>query len=204
MSQLLMEINTHIESSIEVKRAILKDTELLSRLENLSLLVLKCLLSGGKIIFSSNGGSFADAQHLSAEFVSRFQFDRVPLASIALELMALLLTLLQTIMGLTRYFHASLRRLLSRVIFIFQLRQVVTVKNIIESLKVSKALGLFTICFTGKSGGLAKNLCECICVPSSVTVRIQESHILRGHILCCFVGNMFLKASQGAQKKGIE
>lgn len=203
MSHLLMEINAHIESSIEVKRAILKDTELLSRIEKLSITVLNCLLSGGKIIFSGNGGSFADAQHLSAEFVSRFQFNRAPLASIALATNGSAISAIANDYGFNQIFSRELEAVAKPCDIYIPFTTSGNSENIIESLKVSRALGLFTICFTGESGGLAKSFCECICVPSSVTARIQESHILLGHILCGLVENMFLKASQGAEKKGI-
>ena len=72
------------DQSIQVKKAILKDDEVISIIEDVSLKILESLKKGGKVIFAGNGGSFADSQHLSAEFVSRFLFDRDPLASIAL------------------------------------------------------------------------------------------------------------------------
>jgi D-sedoheptulose 7-phosphate isomerase len=204
MNQLFMEINAHIESSIKVKRAILQDVDLLSRLEKLSLEVLNCLTSGGKIIFSGNGGSFADAQHLSAEFVSRFQFNRAPLASIALATNGSAISAIANDYGFNQIFSRELEAVAKPGDLYVPITTSGNSENIIESLKVSRKLGLLTVCFTGQSGGLAKNYCECICVPSTETARIQEAHILLGHILCGLVENMFLKATQSADKKGIE
>lgn len=202
MSELLMEINDHIESSIAVKQAMLQDAKLLLKLEKLSLAALDCLISGGKIIFSGNGGSFADAQHLSAEFVSRFQFNRAPLASIALATNGSAISAIANDYGFNQIFSRELEAVAKPGDIYIPITTSGNSENIIESLKVSRRLGLLTVCFTGQSGGLAKNFCECICVPSKVTARIQESHILLGHIICGLVENMVLKTSQGALKKG--
>jgi D-sedoheptulose 7-phosphate isomerase len=198
------EVILQIESSIEVKQAMLQDTNLISSLERLALMGLSCLKSGGKIIFAGNGGSFADAQHLSAEFISRFQFNRAPLASLALATNSSTISAIANDYGFDQIFSRELEAVAQTRDLYIPISTSGNSKNIIESIKVAKKLELSIFCLTGRSGGLTKNYCECIFVPSDVTARIQECHILLGHILCGLIEDMYFKNSQDApQQKGV-
>jgi D-sedoheptulose 7-phosphate isomerase len=201
IKSVIAEINYQIESSIEVKQLLLRDLRLISRLEKLALTTLNCLKSGGKIIFSGNGGSFADAQHLSAEFVSRFQFNRAPLASLTLATNASAISAIANDYGFNQVFVRELEAVAKSGDVYVPITTSGNSENIIESIKVANRLGLSTVCFTGKSGGLANGLCDCICVPSEVTARIQECHILLGHVLCGLVEDLFFKDAEGLNQE---
>jgi D-sedoheptulose 7-phosphate isomerase len=196
------EVIFQIESSIEVKQAMLHDAGLISSLERLAFIGLDCLKSGGKIIFSGNGGSFADAQHLSAEFISRFQFNRPPLASLALATNSSAISAIANDYGYDQIFSRELEAVAKPGDLYIPITTSGNSENIIESIKVAKKLDLSIFCFTGRLGGLAKNYCECICIPSDVAARIQECHILLGHILCGLIEEMFYKNFQDATQEG--
>lgn len=191
---LVAAIARQIEDSIAVKEAVLRNPGMLGQLERLALACIASLRAGGKIVFAGNGGSFADAQHLSAEFTSRFQFDRAPLASLALATNSSAISAIGNDYGFNQIFARELEAVAKPGDVYIPITTSGNSPNIIESIKVAKRLGLPTVCFTGQSGGQAKDLCECICVPSQTTARIQECHIMLGHILCGLLENMIFGA----------
>ena len=195
---LVPEIARQIEDSIAVKQAVLKDHAALAQVECVALACLDSLRGGGKIVFAGNGGSFADAQHLSAEFTSRFQFDRAPLASLALATNNSALSAIGNDYGFDQVFARELEAVAKPGDVYIPITTSGNSPNIVESIRVARRLGLPTFCLTGQSGGQANDLCECIRVPSQVTARIQECHILLGHILCGLLENMIFKAPGGA------
>jgi phosphoheptose isomerase len=115
------EICDELLASIDVKKLILEDRALLNQIEGLALECLEALHAGAKIIFAGNGGSFADAQHLSAEFVSRFKFDRSPLASLTLGTNSSAIMQLLTTMAMIKYSQGSWRQLLDWGIYLLAL-----------------------------------------------------------------------------------
>jgi D-sedoheptulose 7-phosphate isomerase len=194
MTLLQEEITSEIADSIFVKQSLLNNTLLLTQIEQLANQCFSALKNGGKIIFAGNGGSFADAQHLSAEFTSRFQFDRAPLASIALGTNNSAISAIGNDYGYSQVFARELLAVAKAEDVYIAISTSGNSENILESLKVANHIRAFTICLTGKSGGQAKSLCECIQAPSDNTARIQECHILIGHILCGLIEKMvFLK-----------
>lgn len=193
----IAEIERQIKDSIAVKEAILQSPVLLEQVEHLALACLASLRSGGKIVFAGNGGSFADAQHLSAEFTSRFQFDRAPLASLALATNGSAISAIGNDYGFDNIFARELAAVAKPGDVYVPITTSGNSANIIESIKVAKRIDMPTFCFTGQTGGRARDLCECICVPSQVTARIQECHILLGHILCGIVENTIFQAPAG-------
>lgn len=199
---LLAEISRQIEDSIAVKQAVLRDSSVLAQVERVALACLDSLRSGGKIVFAGNGGSFADAQHLSAEFTSRFQFDRAPLASLALATNSSAISAIGNDYGFDQIFARELEAVAKPDDIYIPITTSGNSPNIIESIRVARRLGLPIFCLTGQSGGQANELCECIRVPSQVTARIQECHILLGHILCGLLENMIFKAPGGTGRKG--
>ena len=180
-------IKTEIEASIKVKHNLLEDEKLLDKVLDVSRACVKTLLAGGKIIFCGNGGSFADAQHLSAEFTSRFLFDRPALASIALGTNNSGLTAMGNDYGYENIFSRELEALGNPEDILIGITTSGNSANIIKGVDAAKKIGITTFILTGQSGGKLKDLADCVHIPSNDTARIQECHILVGHIICGFV-----------------
>jgi D-sedoheptulose 7-phosphate isomerase len=145
------------------------------------------LRSGGKIIFAGNGGSFADAQHLSAEFTSRFMMDRAPLASLALGTNNSALSAIGNDYGYEHVFARELQGIASPLDVFIPITTSGNSLNIVRAVEMAKRLGVTTVAWTGETGGRLKDICDCLRVPHRETARIQECHILVGHILCGLV-----------------
>lgn len=182
-----------INLSIETKKQLLEDNKLISSIEGLSQKCLFSLRNGGKIIFAGNGGSFGDSQHISAEFTSRFLFDREPLASIALGTNNSAITAIGNDYGYDQVFARELKAIGKKEDIFIPITTSGNSENIISSIQVSKSIGIDTTCLTGNDGGEIKNMCNCIIVPAKATERIQECHILIGHIICALVEEEFFK-----------
>ena len=152
---------------------------------------MKALQAEGKIIFAGNGGSFADAQHLSAEFTSRFLFDRAPLPSLALGTNSSAISAIGNDYGYDNVFSRELRGIAQPQDIFIGISTSGNSRNIVRAVETAQELGIPTALLTGHSGGALATLCDCLCVPSSDTARIQECHILLGHILCELVEQKF-------------
>ena len=187
----LVAIRNQIQASIAAKQALLQDDLLLKQISNLAQKCLTALKAGGKIIFAGNGGSFADAQHLSAEFTSRFLFDRAPLASLALATNNSAISAIGNDYGYEQVFARELQAIVKSEDVFIPISTSGNSANILAAVSVARALGVTTIGWTGSDGGALKLNCECICVPSKETARIQECHILVGHILCGLVEEQY-------------
>lgn len=181
-------IVSQIEESISTKQSILKDEKLLASIKDAALLITNAYKAGHKTLLAGNGGSAADAQHIAGEFVSRFYFDRPGLPSIALSTDTSILTAIGNDYGFEKLFERQVQAQgLSGDIFI-GITTSGNSKNIIHGLSACKEKNIKTIVLTGKSGGAITDMCDiCIKVPAEETPRIQESHILIGHIICCIV-----------------
>ena len=178
-------IKNQIVESIKVKEILLNDKSLISIIDQVSKICIKTFRNNNKILLAGNGGSAADSQHISAEFVSRFYFDRPGLPSIALTTDTSALTAIGNDYGFDNLFSRQIEALGNKNDVFIGISTSGNSKNIIKALKTSKKKGLITIGLTGKSGGLMNEICDfCIKVPSNETPRIQESHILIGHIIC--------------------
>jgi len=180
-------IRNEIEKSIKVKESILNDLNLLLKIENLALEVIKSIENKGKIIFCGNGGSFADSQHLAAEFVSRLRIDREPLPAIALGTNSSNLTAIGNDYGFNKVFSRELNSLGRKEDLFIPISTSGKSQNIIEAVKFSKSIGIKVIGLTGSDGGELINHCHVINIPSIITEKIQESHIMIGHIVCYLV-----------------
>lgn len=181
------QIKTQIRASISVKEAVLADEELLNQVERLAQTCLASLKAGGKIIFAGNGGSFADAQHLSAEFTSRFLFDRAPLASLALATNSSAISAIGNDYGYEQIFARELQAIARPGDVFIAISTSGNSANILAAVSAAKELGVTTVAWTGAGGGRLGQMCDCICIPSPETARIQECHILIGHIVCGLV-----------------
>jgi D-sedoheptulose 7-phosphate isomerase len=172
-----------IEESIRVKNAILRDCVPL--IEELAKLIERALQAGNKIIFFGNGGSASDSQHLAAEFVGRYEKERRALPAIAFTTDTSILTAVGNDYGFEQVFERQIDALARPGDVIVGLSTSGNSPNVIRALDKAKKKGLTTVGFTGKDGGRMKSLVDlAIVVPSQKTSRIQESHILIGHIVC--------------------
>ncbi len=183
----LAAIQSQILSAIATKQAVLADTALQQKLAQLADCAVACLKQGGKIIFAGNGGSFADAQHLSAEFMSRFMFDRAPLASVVLGANCSAITAIGNDYGYEYVFSRELEGLANPGDVFIPITTSGSSPNILAAVLRASDLGLTTMALTGADGGKLAGQCDCLCVPSKETARIQECHIMLGHILCGLV-----------------
>ena len=183
-----MKIRNIIKESIGVKELILSDEKLISNIEKAAQIIVDCYRNKGKVLFCGNGGSAADAQHLAAELSGRFYYDRPALEAEALHVNTSYLT------GVGNDY--SFDQIYSRILSASGKTGDVLVgistsgnsKNVLEAQKVAKQKGMKIISLTGESGGEMKNSTDCLInVPSKLTPRIQESHILIGHIICQIV-----------------
>ena len=174
-----------VAESIATKQRILEDSALMSRLEEASKLVAASLRQGGKIHFCGNGGSAADAQHLAAELSGRFYYDRPPLNAEALHCNTSYLTAVGNDYGYEWIFARLLRGTGHAGDVLVGLSTSGNSKNILKAYEVCKEMGIRIISLTGETGGKMKEYSDILLnVPSTDTPRIQESHIMLGHILC--------------------
>lgn len=171
------------EESIEVKRRFLNEN--LSKLLEAVQLITHTLNSGNKLFFFGNGGSAADAQHLAAEFVNRYAMERPPLPAIALTTDTSILTSVSNDLSFDEIFSKQLRALGRKGDVAIGISTSGNSSNVIRAFEVAKEIGMKTMAFTGNDGGKLVKIADLsLIVPSSSTPRIQETHILIGHILC--------------------
>ncbi len=187
-------IQESIEQSIAVKQQILSDSALLSRVEEAAKMIERSLRNGGKIHFCGNGGSAADAQHLAAELSGRFYFDRPPLNAEALHCNTSYLTAVGNDYGYEFIFARLLRGTAKRGDVLVGISTSGNSKNILEAYRVAQELGVEIISLTGASGGKMRDFGGVLLnAPSTDTPRIQESHIMLGHIICELVETAMFK-----------
>lgn len=181
-------IRDQIHSSISVAQKIAVSEELVSVIGMAANSIIDSLRNKGKVIIAGNGGSAADSQHIAAEFVNRFCFDRESLAAIAITTDTSVITSIGNDSGFERIFSRQLGAVGKKGDIFIALSTSGSSVNIIEALKESRKKGIFSIGFTGASGGQMNDLCDIIIrVPSDETPRIQEMHILIAHIICSIV-----------------
>jgi D-sedoheptulose 7-phosphate isomerase len=157
----------------------------LGDIEQLATLCIETLSAGRTIFFCGNGGSAADCQHLAAELVVRFQTERRGLKAIALTTDTSVLTATGNDYSYERIFERQIEALACPGDLLIGLSTSGNSPNVILAIEKAKSLGVRTAAMTGQSGGWLDALCSiCIKVPSSITARIQEAHILIGHAIC--------------------
>jgi D-sedoheptulose 7-phosphate isomerase len=160
-------------------------TELSESIENVANVLIHCLKNNGTIFWCGNGGSASDSQHLAGELVGRFVGDRRPLKSIALTADSAVMTCIVNDYGYEHIFSRQVEALGSKGDVLIGITTSGNSENILHAFKVAKQGGMETIGLLGKEGGKAANAVKrSIIVPSKSTARIQEMHILIGHILC--------------------
>ena len=178
-------IKEQIIASYEAKVALQEDEKLIDTIANLAKRCVDGYRDGAKTILAGNGGSAADAQHIAAELVGRYGFDRDSIPSLALTTDTSNLTAIANDYGYEAVFSRQLQGMgCSGDIFI-AISTSGNSKNLVNAIDVAKQKGIFSVALCGKDGGeMAKIADMAIVVPSDSTPRIQESHILIGHILC--------------------
>lgn len=180
-------IKQQISSSVAAKQALLNEG-MINIIKQSAQLVISAYQAGNKTLLAGNGGSAADAQHIAGEFVSRFYFDRPGLSSIALTTDTSVLTAIGNDYGYERLFSRQVQAIGNQGDVFIGISTSGNSPNILAALLECKSKGIKTIGLTGASGGKMAGLCDiCIQVPSPETPRIQEVHILIGHIICYLV-----------------
>src|SRR6056297_324690 len=175
-------------ASLAVKQRILETPALLEQVTSMGHLLIDRYLAGSKLLVAGNGGSAADAQHIAAEFVSRFNFDRPGLPALALTSDTSILTAVGNDYGYDQLFRRQIEANAVAGDVFLGISTSGNSPNVLEALRACKAKGVTSFGLTGASGGRMRELCDyCLCVPSDETPRIQEAHIVIGHTWCAMV-----------------
>ena len=178
-------IKNQIKKSYETKQAIYNDEALLQKLEEVSKKCVELYKVGKKTILAGNGGSAADAQHIAAEMVGRYGFDRPSLPSLALTTDTSALTAIGNDYGYDQVFSRQLDGMGQDGDLFIGISTSGNSKNLINAFEVAKKKNILSVALVGKDGGEMAKLADiALVVPSDSTPRIQESHILIGHIIC--------------------
>ncbi len=178
-------INSCIKSSVENYTRVLNDKNLQSNIEKIIGLSIKAFKDDKKILFCGNGGSASDAQHISAELSGRFYTNRPPLYAEALHVNSSYMTAVANDFGYDETYARMLEACGRKGDILVGISTSGNSLNVVKALKKANELGLTTIGFTGSGGGEMNSICDImIKVPSDDTPRIQEVHILVGHIIC--------------------
>jgi len=186
-------ISKRFKESGEVKARFLKDN--LSKMLEVIKLVSQSFEGGSKLLLFGNGGSAADAQHIAAEFVNRYIIERPPLPAIALTTDTSILTSVSNDSSFNEIFSKQIKALGKEGDVAVGISTSGNSQNMVKAFEVAKEMGIKTVALTGNDGGtMAKIADVSLVVPSGSTPRIQETHILIGHILCEMVEHqLFLK-----------
>jgi D-sedoheptulose 7-phosphate isomerase len=177
-------IKSRIRESIDIKESILNNNLLIDQIQEIAEAVITAINNDKKVLFAGNGGSFSDSFHLAGEFVSRFMFDRKALPSLALGGNNSILTAVGNDYSYEEIFSRELIALGREGDVFIAISTSGNSPNILKAVETAKELNIETFGLTGAKGGKLNNLCKTIQVPSDSTARIQESHIVIGHIVC--------------------
>ena len=185
-------IKNIISESVAVKNKLLRDETLLEKISSISSGMVRALREGNRIYFCGNGGSAADAQHLAAEFSGRFYVDRDALPAEALHCNTSYMTAVGNDYGYDVVYARLIKGIGNKGDFLVGISTSGNSVNILKAFEVARAKGIVTVGFTGESGGKMKELSDyLINIPSADTPRIQESHIMVGHIICQLVEEQY-------------
>jgi D-sedoheptulose 7-phosphate isomerase len=179
-----LRVSKLIEASIATKQSLLSSPDAVLTIAKVSEILVNALKQGNKALLFGNGGSAADAQHIAAELVGRFAFDRPALPALALSVNSSCVTAIGNDYGFDRVFSRQLEALARPGDIAIGISTSGNSPNIIHAMSAARKMGLLTIALTGSTGGNLRNSVDhCIRVPSNETPRIQECHILIGHII---------------------
>jgi len=189
IQKLIMEkIKNIIQASIDTKQQLLQNEELIKTIEKITDVITNSFKIGRRVYFCGNGGSAADAQHLAAEFSGRFYTDRKALPAEALHCNTSYLTAVANDYGYDVVYSRMIDGIGEEGDVLIGLSTSGNSVNIIKAFQVAKEKKMKTVAFTGITGGQMKSICDYLVnIPSADTPRIQESHIMVGHIICQLV-----------------
>lgn len=188
-------IKSIISESVAVKNKLLQRDDILAAVDEIAAGMVTALKNGNRIYFCGNGGSAADAQHLAAEFSGRFYIDRDALPAEALHCNTSYITAVGNDYGYDLVYARLIKGIGNPGDYLVGLSTSGNSENIIKAFEISRQKKITTVGFTGESGGKMKELCDYLLnVPSSNTPRIQESHIMLGHIICQMVEEQFFNS----------
>ena len=177
-----------IKDSIATKQAIVSGQTLMQTVGKIADAITACYRNGGKVLFCGNGGSAADAQHLAAELSGRFYFDRPPLDAEALHVNSSYVTAVANDYTYDEIYSRYVNGVGKKGDVLIGISTSGNSENILRALKVAKNKEMVTVAMTGESGGKMKDVVDYLLnVPSTDTPRIQEAHIMLGHIFCQIV-----------------
>lgn len=180
-----LKIEQIIKDSIKAKRMLLGDRQLVKMIDKVVQEIAKAFKNDKKVLFCGNGGSAADAQHLAAEFTGKFYIDREPLFAEALHVNTSYLTAVANDYSYDEVYSRLIKAKGQKGDVLIGLSTSGNSKNVIKAITEAKNRDMITIGFTGGTGGKMKGLCKYdLIVPADKTPRIQELHILIGHIIC--------------------
>ena len=178
-------IRSRFNESKEINRLILENDDTINKIQKFAESIIESYQNGGKLFIAGNGGSAADSQHITAELVSRFYKERKALPAESLNVNTSNLTAIANDYDFSAVFSRQLEANAKEGDVFLGISTSGISKNILNALKISKKLNIYTLGLTGKDGGEMANLCDnIIMIPSCNTPRIQEYHITIGHILC--------------------
>jgi D-sedoheptulose 7-phosphate isomerase len=190
-----------IEASIAVKQLLLNNVEVVSSISKVSEILVEILKRGNKPLLFGNGGSAADAQHIAAELVGRFAFDRPSLPALALSVNSSCVTAIANDYGFDVTFARQIEALGRPGDVAIGISTSGNSPNVLSAVAVARKMGLQTVALTGATGGKLKAAVDhCICVPSNETPRIQECHILIGHIISELVEQTIFHEKSGISR----
>lgn len=190
MKETILEI---LQESIAVKEGFVRDN--LDKITACADRIASCFAAGNKVLLFGNGGSAADAQHIAAEFVNRFVIERPPLAAVALTTDTSVLTSIGNDYDYSDIFGKQIRALGKKDDLAIGISTSGNSPNVVKGILDAKAAGLYTVGLSGPGGKLAECADTVFCVDSTVTARVQESHILFGHMLCDLVDRILFPES---------
>jgi D-sedoheptulose 7-phosphate isomerase len=180
-------IGKSIKTSIDAQQSLLSDSKTIAEIASVCNAIVTAFKQGNKLLLFGNGGSAADAQHIAAEFVGRFAFNRAALPAIALGVNGSCLTAIGNDYGFEQAFSRQVEALGRAGDVAVGISTSGNSPNILQGLATAKRMGLRTVALAGQTGGKLRgsaSVDSCICAPTGETARIQECHILIGHVLC--------------------
>ncbi len=182
---MIQHIKSRIQASIDLKTSLLSNDALLNNIQNIVNDIVTCYKQDGKVLWAGNGGSAADAQHLSAELTGRFYYDRPPLFSEALHVNTSYTTAVANDYSYDVIYSRLTKAMGRKGDVLIGLSTSGNSVNVIKALEVANEIGMVTVAFTGETGGKMKGTAKyLINIPSKDTPRIQECHMILGHTIC--------------------
>ena len=186
-------VKERIDASARIKLK-MAESEVVEAIKRAAEYIVQALRLGGKVLLCGNGGSAADSQHIAAELVGRFKLDRNPLAAVALTTDSSILTSVGNDYGYHDVFRRQVKALGKKGDVLIGITTSGSSKNVILAMKAAKEKGMITVGLIGEKREAMKDIADVvISIPSKETPRIQEAHILVGHIICEFVERFFFE-----------